>query len=110
MLKSLQNPQNERVVQTLTEEAPMIHFSCHGEVDYDFPWRNKILLKDWEEDPFTVQDIYEFHLSNQQNSQVAFLSACFTANARLPNATFHFRNLNPEHTISYRLSCPKTYS
>jgi tetratricopeptide (TPR) repeat protein len=79
------NPPKERVIQTLTQDTAVIHFSCHGEVDYDFPWRSKILLRDWEEDPFTVQDVHELHLANRQNSQVAFLSACFTANAGVEN-------------------------
>lgn len=79
------NPTKNIVIQTLTQDSAVMHFSCHGEVDYDFPWKSKILLKDWKEDPFTVQDVYELHLSKQQSFQVAFLSACFTANAGVEN-------------------------
>ena len=79
------NPNKEKVVDALTRGPAVMHFSCHGEVDYDFPWKSKILLRDWQEDPLTVQDIHNLRLSNRQNSQVAVLSACFTANAGVEN-------------------------
>ena len=83
--KLMDSPTKAKVVEALTQGPTIIHFSCHGEVDYDFPWKSKILLKDWQEDALTVQNIHDMHLSNNQNSQVAFLSACFTANAGVEN-------------------------
>lgn len=81
----LANPSRDEVTQALSQEAIMVHFSCHGEVDYDFPWKSKFLLRDWKKSPLSVQDLTNIHQSSEDTSRVAFLSACFTANAGIEN-------------------------
>ena len=73
-------PTSEVVLKTLRgEEAPaIVHFSCHGETNYDDPSQSQLLMADWEVHPLTVAKLQRL---NMQSSQLAFLSACFTANA-----------------------------
>jgi CHAT domain-containing protein len=54
------------------------HFACHGEVASD-PSMSRILLSDWETTPLTVAEVA---LVTLKNPQLAYLSACHTANTR----------------------------
>lgn len=83
-------PRSKVLVQPTTAEAlslisggfPIVHISCHGETDYDFPSNSMLLMKDWKENPLRVTDICLQHI---RSSQLVFLSACFTANAGVEN-------------------------
>lgn len=83
-------PNSEVLLQPTTQEAlqligrglPIVHFSCHGEINFDYPSQSALLMTDWETNPLTVSDL---QLLDVKASQLAFLSACFTANAGVEN-------------------------
>jgi hypothetical protein len=83
-------PNSEILLQPTTQEAlqlimrglPIVHFSCHGEINFDYPSQSALLMTDWEANPLTVGDL---QLLDVKTSQLAFLSACFTANAGVEN-------------------------
>jgi hypothetical protein len=78
----LNNPKKAEVLALLRGGVSVVHFTCHGETDYDEPSKSMLLLDDWETDPFTVGDIRHLDI---KEAQLAVLSACFTANAGVEN-------------------------
>jgi hypothetical protein len=58
--------------------ATLVHFACHGVSVPNRPSSSRLLMYDHAERPLTVLDIARLHL---QNAQLAFLSACSTAQA-----------------------------
>ena len=56
------------------------HFACHGESTISDPSQSRLLLSDWQNDPLTVADIISLKLNNPQ---LAFLSACHSADNRV---------------------------
>lgn len=55
-----------------------VHFACHGEADLD-PSKSRILLSDWEVNPFSVADIARIELDHVE---LAYISTCHAANNR----------------------------
>lgn len=74
----LTNQTTEQVLSAIAKQPHIVHFSCHGEVDYSQPLLSKLLMSNWQTNPLTVADL---QMLNIKRSQLAFLSACFTANA-----------------------------
>lgn len=59
-------------------KAPsLVHFSCHGETDYENPSQSMLLMTDWQTQPLTVKQLQSI---NMPSSELVFLSACFAAN------------------------------
>ena len=81
----LPQPSGQDVLDLLAgEEAPsIVHVSCHGEVDYDFPNKSRLLMRDWQANPLTLDKLRQN--SSAKETRLAFLSACFTANAGVEN-------------------------
>ncbi|PUU77277.1 CHAT domain-domain-containing protein [Tuber borchii] len=86
----LKQPTRQLVVAELENPPPIIHFSCHGETDYDDPTESKLLLSDWETSPLNVSQLQRLSL---QGSKLAYLSACWAAhgggNLELLNENIH---------------------
>jgi hypothetical protein len=76
----LSQPTTQEVLNLMRRGLPIVHFSCHGEINYDYPSQSALLTIDWENNPLTVGSL---QLLNIKTSQLAYLSACFTANAGL---------------------------
>lgn len=78
--KVLHEPVYSAACQALQEspELSVVHFSCHGATDYDEHSRSTLFLRDWDTHPLTVDALQGLSMSRPQ---LAFLSACFTANA-----------------------------
>lgn len=74
----LPTPSTEDVLAAIARQPQIVHFSCHGEVDYDQPLLSKLLTKNWQTSPLTVAQLQVLDI---EKSRLAFLSACFTANA-----------------------------
>lgn len=76
------------VLFALATQPEIVHFSCHGLVDYDYPTQSLLLTSDWETNPLTVAHLQALNSrSNKSHSEsrLAFLSACFTANGGVEN-------------------------
>nr|OQO29680.1 hypothetical protein B0A51_02585 [Rachicladosporium sp. CCFEE 5018] len=72
-------PSSEQVLTILArDEIKRILFSCHGDTNFDNPFKSTLLLQDWKTAPLTVDLIKQ---SNPVRGRKAFLSACFTANS-----------------------------
>ena len=56
----------------------LTHFSCHAKSEWSDPSRSRLLLHDDSSGPLTVRDISRLQLGD---AQLAFLSACSTAQA-----------------------------
>jgi CHAT domain-containing protein len=80
--KLLTNRTTAEVLEAIAMQPQIVHFSCHGEVDYDEPLSSKLLTEDWQTSPLTVAQLQTLNI---ENSWLAFLSACFTANAGVEN-------------------------
>ncbi|EHK96387.1 hypothetical protein M7I_7886 [Glarea lozoyensis 74030] len=78
----LVNRTTEDVLEVIARQPQIVHFTCHGEVDYDQPLLSKLLTRDWQTSPLTVAQL---QVLNIERSRLAFLSACFTANAGVEN-------------------------
>ncbi|KIN03504.1 hypothetical protein OIDMADRAFT_143091 [Oidiodendron maius Zn] len=78
----LKSQTTEQVLSAVAKEPHIVHFSCHGEVDYSQPLLSKMLTSNWQTSPLTVADL---QMLNIKRSRLAFLSACFTANAGVEN-------------------------
>lgn len=78
----LKSQTTEQVLSAIAKQPHIVHFSCHGEVDYSQPLLSKLLMSNWKTSPLTVADL---QMLNIKRSQLAFLSACFTANAGVEN-------------------------
>ena len=77
----LKQPTRQLVVAELENPPPIIHFSCHGETDYEDPTESKLLLSDWETSPLNVSQLQCLSL---QGSKLAYLSACWAAHGGNP--------------------------
>ena len=77
----LKQPTRQLVVSELENPPPIIHFSCHGETDYEDPTESKLLLSDWETSPLNVSQLQCLSL---QGSKLAYLSACWAAHGGNP--------------------------
>ncbi|KAK3844562.1 MAG: CHAT domain-containing protein [Linnemannia gamsii] len=72
----------------LAAEPKIVHFSCHGIVDYDFPAQSLLLTSDWKTDPLTTARLQALSSKSSKahsESRLAFLSACFAANGGIEN-------------------------
>jgi len=78
----LKGQTTEQVLSAIAKQPHIVHFSCHGEVDYSQPLLSKLLMSNWQTSPLTVADL---QMLNIKRSHLAFLSACFTANAGVEN-------------------------
>ena len=83
----LKQPTRQLVVDELENPPSIIHFSCHGETDYEDPTGSKLLLSDWETSPLDVGQLQHLSL---QDSKIAYLSACWAAHG----GNLHLRNEN----------------
>jgi CHAT domain-containing protein len=80
--EALHQPTTQDALKLIGRGLPIVHFSCHGETNYDYPSQSALLMADWEINPLTVSHL---QLLDVKTSQLAFLSACFTANAGVEN-------------------------
>ncbi|KAH8693444.1 CHAT domain-containing protein [Phaeosphaeriaceae sp. PMI808] len=69
----IKQPRAASVLSLLSQSPSLVHFSCHGHVDYIDPSKSLLLF----EEQISVASIQELNL----RSNAAFLSACFTANS-----------------------------
>lgn len=76
------NRPTEDVLEAIALQPQIVHFTCHGDVDYDQPLLSKLLTRDWQTCPLTVAQLQVLKI---ERSRLAFLSACFTANAGVEN-------------------------
>jgi CHAT domain-containing protein len=68
----MENSSKSEVLNSLTKfEGGIVHFSCHGNFNFDFPFKSGILLED--NDLLTVLDISRLNLSS---IDLAVISAC----------------------------------
>jgi CHAT domain len=83
--------------------ARWAHFACHGVSEPDDPSASRLLLDDYQRRPLTVVDIVKLQLDN---AELAFLSACSTAQpgTRLADEAIHlaaaFQLIGYRHVIS----------
>jgi tetratricopeptide (TPR) repeat protein len=73
-VRVLNQPTRDDVLKALPHHD-VVHFACHGHVDTVIPSRSALILHDYADEPLTVADIGDLHLSGE----LAFLSACDTA-------------------------------
>ena len=78
----LSRPCRMDVLNKLKKSPSVVHFTCHGETIYENPFESRLLLSDWENEPLTVDVLL---LQEIRDSQLAFLSVCFAANAGIEN-------------------------
>ncbi|MCJ1249958.1 hypothetical protein MMC30_007184 [Trapelia coarctata] len=78
--KVLHEPTFSAACDALQEspEPSIVHFSCHGDMIPSEPFKSTLLLRDWKTHPLTVGALQRLSM---ENPLLAFLSACFTANA-----------------------------
>ena len=57
------------------QQSFAVHFACHGEPNSN-PSESKVLLADWETDPFSVTEMASLKLDNVR---FVYLSACHAA-------------------------------
>ena len=74
----VQTPTRETVLSVLGEHQ-IVHFACHGMLSRTDPSQSALLLADWKTSPLTVAQLTAITLPNPQ---LAFLSACHTANSK----------------------------
>jgi CHAT domain-containing protein len=75
-------------MDALATEPKIVHFSCHGIVDYDFPTQSLLLTSDWETKPLTTARLQALNPKSSKSysePRLAFLSACFAANGGVEN-------------------------
>ncbi|KAK0708032.1 CHAT domain-containing protein [Lasiosphaeris hirsuta] len=85
----LAQPTKKQVLESI-QRCSAVHFACHGEMHAD-PSRSRILLCDWEHDPFSVHDMAAANLIHQE-AKLAYLSACHagtTKNVLLLDEAMH---------------------
>jgi tetratricopeptide (TPR) repeat protein len=71
---SLANPTKNEVIQMMKQYSA-VHFACHAELNCS-PAESRILLSDWETDPFSVAEIASLKLGH---TRFAYFSGCHTA-------------------------------
>ena len=69
-------PRKQDVLKDLNA-CQLFHFAGHGKTSENDPLRSALLLKDWESDPLTVEDLLQTNLQ-LRSPFLAFLSACGT--------------------------------
>jgi hypothetical protein len=74
--KLLINPSFQEVVGALPN-SKMVHFACHGRTNFKDPGNSYLELKDYKDNPLTVETLMKLKLSH---CRLAYLSACDTAN------------------------------
>ncbi|KAG0276376.1 hypothetical protein BGZ95_007622 [Linnemannia exigua] len=86
--QTLTGSKTQDVLTELAAEPKIVHFSCHGTVDYDFPSQSLLLTSDWKTDPLTTARLQALSSKSSKahsESRLAFLSACFAANGGVEN-------------------------
>jgi CHAT domain-containing protein len=73
---ALENPKKTEVLSMIPTHQ-LTHFSCHGYSSPTDPSQSRLLLDDWNAAPLTVSDLTRL---NAELPQLAYLSACHTAN------------------------------
>lgn len=73
----LHNPTKSEVLERIGQSS-IVHFACHGEANLD-PSKSRILLSDWEVNPFSVADMTQIALNQVE---LAYISACHAASNR----------------------------
>ncbi|KAJ2998341.1 hypothetical protein NUW58_g356 [Xylaria curta] len=73
---TLNRPCRRDVLKSLGT-CTMFHFAGHGKSDSSDPSKSSLLLKDWEEEPLTVEHLVGLNLS-RKSPWLAYLSACST--------------------------------
>jgi hypothetical protein len=73
----VQDPTHDKVLAALSKHQ-IVHLACHGVSSLD-PAESKLLLGDWHTIPLTVLDLVKLNI---KSGQLAYLSACHTANTR----------------------------
>lgn len=74
-------PEKVATKETILKALPfsnLTHFACHAKSEWSDPSQSRLLLNDDSSGPLTVRDISRLQLSD---AQLAFLSACSTAQA-----------------------------
>ena len=74
----LTTPTKSEVLSKL-QTCTMAHFACHGYSTPDDPSKSCLLLRDWQDNPMTVEDVQSLR---RKGLSVAYLSACHTARSR----------------------------
>ncbi|KAK4168145.1 CHAT domain-containing protein [Cladorrhinum sp. PSN259] len=59
-------------------QCDIFHFAGHGTSDISDPSRSRLLLRDWQETPLTVEDLRNQKLQEPKPPFLAYLSACST--------------------------------
>jgi CHAT domain-containing protein len=77
----LEGPTKKDVME-IFPQLNVCHFACHGVSHPLDPSKSQLLLQDWKENPFFVDDILKLRL---ENSQFAYLSACSAADCQVEN-------------------------
>jgi CHAT domain-containing protein len=94
IIEDVEQPNAEAIARRLNE-CTIAHFACHGRTDSVDPSNSGLIFTRRDEsgdpvqDPLTVHSISEINL---QNAQLAYLSACSTAEnkaARLADEAIH---------------------
>jgi CHAT domain-containing protein/tetratricopeptide (TPR) repeat protein len=66
-----------RVLDRLPE-FPVVHFACHGQVNWSDPGGSQLIMHDYGTDSLTASAVSALHLAD---ARLAYLSACDTAHA-----------------------------
>ena len=72
-------------VTAAIDTCTIFHFAGHGNSKVKSPLNSLLLLKDWEERPFTVGDVMDMEIGTQQRF-LAYLSACGTGRVQESSA------------------------
>lgn len=78
-ITALKDPTKQGTLSAL-QDCQVAHFACHGISVVEDPSKSTLLLTDWSTNPLTVSDLMSIDL---RYSQLAYLSACHTASARV---------------------------
>ncbi|KAL8372263.1 hypothetical protein RB595_001855 [Gaeumannomyces hyphopodioides] len=76
----LMEPEKAAVVGLL-RDAGVLHFAGHGQSDPYDPLKSALLLRDWQEAPFTVADVIDEFRRHERPRFLAYLSACLTGSS-----------------------------
>jgi CHAT domain-containing protein len=93
-VEDMEQPRAEAVIHSV-EECNIAHFACHGRTNHVDPSSSGLILQREDESGSAKQDVLTVHdLSeiNLQHAQLAYLSACSTAEnkaARLADEVIH---------------------
>ncbi|KAJ4130321.1 hypothetical protein NW768_007304 [Fusarium equiseti] len=93
-LNPLQPGQQKQNILPHLRDCTIFHFAGHGQSDSQNPLSSKLLLNDWNSDPFTVASLFDTKLHDNPPF-LAYLSACGTG--RIDNERFSDESI---HLIS----------